>query len=501
MRLTIRKKIYSTLVIILLFISALGWRGIVGMRDINKALNSIYYEQFIPARMAASANIALISWNRAILNHVLADSDERKDEYKRIMLDQRIAVTGLLEELSKTKNLSEKGKKLVRELQEAFKQADPIRDRVVALSRAGKQEEARELVCTELRPIVDQMGKDKTEFLLLQEKQLEEAMGVTDARYKQGVRRIFLFIGSVLVLTSIVVLFVSSAILKSVNELGRGMKRVAEGHFQQGKVNILSNDELGDLGAGFNQMAEKIEQSILEIARAQEELVRQEKFAVVGRLSGSIAHEIKNPLAVISSSVFYLKMKLKETDEKTRAHLDRIHNQVEISTNIIQNLQNLTKVRQSRKVRLLDLANVIEEGVALAGPPRGVEIVKEVKEGNLFVSADREQLAMVFKNLATNAVQAMDSRGTIWVSATETSDGQCEIRFKDSGPGIEAYNLERIFEPLFSTGARGMGFGLAICRMIIEKHGGTIEAQSKAGEGATFIVGLPSFENRTGVQS
>ncbi len=498
MSLSIRKNIYGLLMITLLLIALIEWHGIVGMDDINKELHSIHEDHSQPPQLIANENLAPIAWNRATLNHVLAESSEKMDEYERIMLDQRIAITERLEELSKMMNLlSKKGKKLVRELQKGFQQADPIRDCVVALSRAGKKDEARELIRAELSLIIDQMDKDMTEFLLLQEKQLVEAKKITDIRYEQSVIRSFIIIASVLVLTSLAVFFVSNSILKDIKELVRGTKLVAEGHFQKAKVNIRSNDELGNLGVGFNQMVEKSEQTIIEIKQAQEELVRQEKLALVGRLSGSIAHEIRNPLGVIGSSVFYLKTKLKGADAKTLSHRDRIHNQVKISTNIIQNLQNLSVSKEGRKVRL-DLTDVVEDGVTLARPPRRVGVVNEVLQGNIFVDADREQLAIVFKNLATNAVQAMDSEGTIGVTAENTADGWCEVFFRDSGHGIEADNLERIFEPLFITGTRGMGFGLAICRMIIERRGGTIEAQSEAGKGATFIVRLPSCENHKG---
>ena len=497
MRLSIRKKVIGTITIVLLLTAVVGWRGIAGMRDINRELDSIHDEQFHPARMIANANIALVSWNRAILNHVLAESTEKMVEYEQIMLDQRIAMIERLEELSGMKSLSVRGMELVEELQNHFFKADPIRDRVVALSRSGAQEDARQLIRVELRAIVDHMDKDMTEFLLLQEKQLVEAKRDTDDRYEQGIRRIFTIISSVLVFSFFAAFLVLNGIMKNMNELIRGMSQTSAADFKQAKVSILSHDEFEDLGAGFNRMVDRIEQGMIEIEKAQATMLRQERLATVGKLSSNIAHEIKNPLAVIDSSAHYLKMKLKEADEKTLLHLDRIRNQVGFSTGIIQSLQNLTQLKEVKKIRV-DLAAFIEEEIASSKLPRGIKVVRKIPEGQFFVAADKKQLGIVFDNILKNAVQAMDNRGTIWVTVTETSAGLCEISFKDTGPGIKAENLAKIFESLVSTRATGTGMGLAICQMIIEKHGGTMEARSKPGEGATFIVRLPSSENHRG---
>jgi len=97
---------------------------------------------------------------------------------------------------------------------------------------------------------------------------------------------------------------------------------------------------------------------------------------------------------------------------------------------------------------------------------------------------------MAFKNIVKNAVDAMGGKGTLTVTIVRTADGQAEASFADTGPGIALENLEKVFQPLFSTKAKGIGFGLSIARMIIGKHGGTIEARSDPGKGATIILRL-----------
>lgn len=225
--------------------------------------------------------------------------------------------------------------------------------------------------------------------------------------------------------------------------------------------------------------------------RSQQELLHQERLAVIGGLSGGIAHEMKNSLGVIDSSVYYLKMKLRGADEKTQIHLDRIKHQVQISDAVIQSLRNLTGMKDFERVRT-DLASPIKEAIAVCNVPPSVKIVTEASEGELFVNSDKTHLTMAFKNLVTNAVEAMDNKGTLWVKAGEADAGWIEASFKDSGPGIGREKLEKIFEPFHTTKAKGFGFGLSICRMIVEKHLGTIEARSEVGGGASFIVRLPS---------
>lgn len=488
---TYRTKFIITIVLVLVLLSIVGWRSIVGMRDINKELNSIYNDQFLPSQLTANLNIAVISWNRAVLNYVLAENMAEMDEYGQIVLAQRNAITERLEELSNLKNLSKNGRELMGKIQDGLQQAYPVQDRVIALSKEGRQEETLGLIRVELRPLIDVIDKNMTEFLLLQEKQLIEVKNITDLRYEKGRRRIFLIIGSALILMFLFIRSLASQTMSNINKLLKGVKLVAESEYKTAKVIITSNDEFGDLAAGFNQMVDKIEQNIIEIEQSQVKQLHQEKFAVLGKLSGSIAHEIKNPLGVIDSSVYLLKMKLKNEDDKTLIHLDRIKNQVDISNNIIISLQNLTKVKEITKVRF-DIADSIARGTELSGiSETGVEIIKVVEKGICFVDADMNQLALAFKNIIYNAMQAMDNKGNIWITASDINKEWCEISFRDSGPGITAENLKRIFDPFFSTKAKNTGLGLTLTNMIIEGNGGTIEARSEEGKGTTFIVRFP----------
>jgi len=247
----------------------------------------------------------------------------------------------------------------------------------------------------------------------------------------------------------------------------------------------------------LKEYSKKLEKTIEQLSNARDQLIIKERLATLGRLSGSIAHEIKNPLSVIDSSVYYLKnLKLKNADEDTQLHLDRIKGEVSDSISIIQSLLDLTKMKEPEK-NSIDIASVINNDMDSIEIPQGIKKIINVPDGEFFVDVDKKQLSMVFKNIVTNAVQGMENKGTLWVNLCKIRNDWIEVTFKDSGAGIAPDNMKNIFQPLFSTKAKGIGFGLPICRMIIEKFGGTIEAQSKFGKGASFIICLPCTKNMT----
>jgi signal transduction histidine kinase len=129
------------------------------------------------------------------------------------------------------------------------------------------------------------------------------------------------------------------------------------------------------------------------------------------------------------------------------------------------------------------------DAIANAEVPETVNVIRNITEQEVLVNADPEQLKMAFKNIVKNAIQAMDGKGTLEVTVGKIDD-QVEVSFTDTGLGIASENLHKIFQPLFSTKAKGLGFGLSISKMIIDKHSGTIQAKSEPGKGATILIRL-----------
>jgi len=288
----------------------------------------------------------------------------------------------------------------------------------------------------------------------------------------------------VLVLTAGVGLLLARWINRPLGRLTDYTRRVGAGEYDV-QLEITGRDEVASVASNVKMMVGQLQQ-------IQEKLLTSERLATLGQFSGNISHELRNPLGVIDSSVYYLKTRLKDADGKVHEHLDRIKSSVRSSTSIIESLLNLTRMEEPRLGRL-DLIAIISDAIATSKVPGEVNVIRNFPEQEVPLNADGEQLRMAFKNIIKNAVEAMDGQGTLSVTAHTNADGKAEVSFADSGSGITTENLERVFQPLFSTKAKGIGFGLSIVMAIIEKHGGTIEAKSEPGKGANIIIRLPLY--------
>ena len=305
---------------------------------------------------------------------------------------------------------------------------------------------------------------------------------------------IFIMAGSLVAVAIAAGVLLTRQIISPLTRLTEYARRVGKGDYTA-EIEIRGKDEIASVASDVKSM-------VGQLLQMQEKLLTSERLATLGQLSGSISHELRNPLGVIDSSVYYLKSKLKGLDEKTREHLDRIKSAVSNSTAIIESLLNLTRMKEPQLAKL-DLAAVTSDAIDTSRVPASVRVVKEFPEHEVTVSADGGQLRMAFKNIVKNAVEAMDGKGTLTVTVHETAKGQAEVTFVDTGVGIAPENLDKVFQPLFSTRAKGIGFGLSIVKMIVDKHGGSVEAESKLGKGVAIIMHLPLYsgENKEGISN
>jgi len=253
-------------------------------------------------------------------------------------------------------------------------------------------------------------------------------------------------------------------------------------------LEIKGRDEIASVASDVKAMVE-------QLLQMQEKLLASERLATLGQFSGNISHELRNPLGVIDSSVYFLKTKLKDADAKVQEHLDRIKLSVGNSTAIIESLLNLTRMKAPELTKL-DLTAVTRDAVATSKLPKTIISQFDFPEGEVLVNGDHEQLRMAFKNIIKNANEAMEAGGTLTATIRTVADGWAEVSFADTGSGIAAEDLNRVFQPLFSRKAKGIGLGLSITKMIIEKHGGTIEARSEPGKGATIVIQLPLYKDK-----
>jgi len=229
-----------------------------------------------------------------------------------------------------------------------------------------------------------------------------------------------------------------------------------------------------------------------QVAQQQQQLLRQERMAAIGLLGGSIAHELRNPLGVISNAVYFLKHHTRSQDEKSLLHLGIIEREVRHSVRIINNLVDFSLGVDPATTRL-DLNELIRTSLEYTPVPAGVTVDLTLAADLAGVVGDESQLLQVIDQVVRNAVQAMEGAGRLQIGTGADGD-RVWARFEDSGPGVSAEDQGQIFEPLMTTRAKGMGLGLALSRKILEAHGGQIRLVSQPGEGAVFLVEMPLAE-------
>ncbi|MDO8527011.1 MAG: ATP-binding protein [Deltaproteobacteria bacterium] len=245
----------------------------------------------------------------------------------------------------------------------------------------------------------------------------------------------------------------------------------------------------------FNETLKiKLEERTRELNEAHEKLLRTEKLAALGKLAGSLAHEIRNPLSVLTNATYFLTLCEPQMEDQTvKKHIHIINKEVERISQIVSNMLEFARPKASEK-QPVDIPGLIRD-VADRFPPFDViRLVIEASPHLPPVMGDPLQLSQVFSNLMVNAYQAMPDGGELVVRTTEEK-GSIQIVFEDTGCGILDENKEKIFESLFSTKPAGTGLGLSICRQQVEKHGGTLKVESSYGKGSKFIVKLPAINH------
>ena len=239
----------------------------------------------------------------------------------------------------------------------------------------------------------------------------------------------------------------------------------------------------------LREYAQKQQEMVQQLEEAQDRLLRQERLAVLGRLGGGVAHELRNPMGVISNAVYFLKMTQTAADETTRKYLEIIARSVRSAEKIVADLLNLTSTRpmEREEAAVADLVAGALEALPL---PDDVELITDLPRDLPPLHVDPQNVGQILLNLISNAFQAMPHGGALTIASRATED-RVQIRVSDMGCGIPQQDQEKVFEPLFSTKPRGIGLGLSVCRHLATINGGSLEVESDEGQGSTFTLSLP----------
>jgi signal transduction histidine kinase len=227
----------------------------------------------------------------------------------------------------------------------------------------------------------------------------------------------------------------------------------------------------------------------VQLKDANERLVKSERLAAIGELAGMVGHDLRNPLAGIKNAAYFLKKKGTAISEaQAKEMLEIIDKAIDHSDKIISDLLDYSREMHLELTKYA-ARTLVDEATRMIQVPDRIQIVNHVHEETwIWVNADK--MTRVFINLIKNAIDAMPEKGTLEITSRQTRDS-VEIAFADTGTGIPEETMHKIFSPLFTTKAQGMGFGLAICKRIIEAHGGTITVKTAVNKGTTLTITLP----------
>jgi signal transduction histidine kinase len=281
-------------------------------------------------------------------------------------------------------------------------------------------------------------------------------------------------------------------IVEPVEQLDRAAAEVARQNYAI-QLPVGGEDELGRLARTFNNMCASIRQ-------AQQDLIRQERISTIGRLSGSIVHDLRNPLAAI-----YGGAEMLVDTELPPAHVKRLAGNIYRASRrmqeLLQDLLNVSRGKTSAPevCRLREVAAAACEMLATAAEQQGVTLVLEIPAG-IEVPLERSRVERTFSNLIGNALEAMNGPGEVRLTA-DVHDGAAIVHVEDTGPGIAPEIRTQLFQPFVSAGKRnGLGLGLALSRQTILDHGGDMWVDSPPGRGARFSFRLPGAHLAAPVQ-
>ena len=304
---------------------------------------------------------------------------------------------------------------------------------------------------------------------------------------------------------------ISRQITLPLRDLALAAKDISAGDYTH-RVTVHSEDELRVLADAFNEMTHEIEESrrevegrvsartreletaLGELREAQETLVRKEKLAMLGLLAGGVGHELRNPLGVMTNAVYYLSAVLKDAPTEVTEYLDIVATQIRLSEKIVGDLLDFARIKPPQ-FENVSMQEIVDEQLKRAHSVNGIRIDRDFPADLPRVRVDRVQIGQVVLNLITNAVQAMNGHGAnITFRGRPAANGFVRLDVIDTGTGMTPADMQRLFEPLFTTKARGIGLGLAVSRGLVLANGGVISADSSPGNGTTMSVSLPAAD-------
>jgi len=358
---------------------------------------------------------------------------------------------------------------------------------------------------------------DKLDWIVYVQQPVEAAYQ-TAADMKAQIFRVLIW---VVLFTVLLSLAVAGHITQPIRILKEAADRLGKGQFEDLPEVVTTNDEIGDLAQTFLGMSEslkektgelihakqelekftkflekRVDSRTRELKSAQDELIKKERLAAIGQMASVVGHEIRNPLAVINNSIYFIKTKLGtigEPDAKITKHIKIIESEIQQANGIINEILTYSRQRelQLEKVRINDW---LEEVLSVYPFPPHVSVDKLFDPTKPTVEIDKTEMQQAVRNLVGNGVEVMPAPkgGIVTVRTVIPESGWVRIDISDAGSGIPQDVLDKIFAPFFTTKARGTGLGLAVVRKVVDHHKGKVDVESTVGVGTTFKLYIPT---------
>ena len=316
---------------------------------------------------------------------------------------------------------------------------------------------------------------------------------------------------SVLLLAVIAGTLLSGGMTRSLWELTQTAEFIAAGDLTRRPQGTKRQDEIGRLARSFSTMADKVHESHDELERrieartsdlhaamkqlrdTQDELVRKEKLATIGQLASSVGHELRNPLGVMANAVYILERTSDSTQPRTQQYLQLLNQQIKLSERIVGDLLDSVRSKSPQR-RDVDIRTLLTEQLGRIRIPSNVHVEISLDEKLPSVHADPDQVGQILINLFMNATQAMDNQPGVLSVRARNGNSRVHIDVRDTGPGVPAELTEKIFEPLYTTKARGIGLGLSVSRSLAVANLGALSVMNHPGGGAVFTLELPASD-------
>jgi len=314
----------------------------------------------------------------------------------------------------------------------------------------------------------------------------------TDEAYSSATqlqRQLIIAISVALLVMVAVGYLVGRTFIRPIRKLQRGTQAIAGGNLDT-RVQIESADEFADLGDAFNTMANRLVQ-------LQEDVKRQERHAMFGRVAAGLVHDLSHPVQNIGNAARLLVRE--ESDLEAREMFRRtIDRELATLKRFMDDLRNLVKPKPVERFAMDVNTAVAEifESMRPEGERNGITVDARYADGPLVIDGDRFALGRVFRNLITNAIQATAPGGRVDIITARSGD-RVEITVADTGSGIPPERLAAIFDDFVTTKRRGLGLGLAISKRIVEQLDGTIAVESTVGRGTSFTLRFPARDDRS----